>query len=143
LAHEESQSELEQTNLTNNRKHRETERRRRDRTAVVRKAEQFPEGFRCFSSIITTDATELGLMQIGLVSLSITKMNPKNTEHRPHRSSLTLERMLDGPGSDGLQKRLTDATDKIADIRGKLDAPNRNYQGICNDSRVDTEAPGH
>jgi len=95
---------------------------------LLEKLSNFQKDFDVFQALLTTDATELGLNANGLVSLSINKDEPERIRAQTTQELADARAKLDGPGSDGLQKRLTDATDKIADIRGKLDAPNRNYQ---------------
>ena len=104
------------------------ERRQAIVLRLLEKLSNFQKDFDVFQTSLITDATELGLNANGLVSLSINKDEPERIRVKTAQELATAGAKLDGPAPDGLRKQLADATEKIADIRGNLDAPNRNYQ---------------
>ncbi len=125
---ESAKGELEQRIRQTTENIAKLERRQAIVLRLLEKLSNFQKDFDVFQSSLATDATELGLNANGLVSFSINKEEPEKIRVQTAKELTSARGQLDGPVPDGLRKQLADATARIVDIRGKLDAPNRNYQ---------------
>jgi hypothetical protein len=105
------------------------ERRQAVARRLLEKVDNFSKEFDVFTKSLNDDVTELGLVVEDLVSLSVNKESAVKIQIDSGTHISALTKSLDGDEPPGLRKQITDLDVKLAELRSKLDAPNRAYQG--------------
>lgn len=95
---------------------------------VLEKLSNFSKEFEVFTNGLSEDAAELGLSADDLISLTVRCNKPEEIRDQAATSIVTEKKLLEETDPPGLNRQLKVVEEEIAQIRSKLDAPNKKYQ---------------